>query len=63
MTNALGFLPQCDKVIALEDGMIAESGSYAELIDSDGAFAEFLQTHTNCFNKAEDDAGVHCLIF
>ena len=55
MTHGIGFLPQCDQIVVMTDGRISEIGSYAELIDNDGAFAEFLRTYTNV---EEDEEGV-----
>lgn len=57
MTNALGFLPQCDKIIVLDEGRITEAGSYGELIDRDGAFAHFLRTYTGLDENEEGDPG------
>ena len=42
VTHGVGFLPQVDKIIVLKDGQISEVGTYQELMDSKGAFAEFL---------------------
>ena len=42
MTHGIGFLPQCDVIVVMADGQITEVGSYTELIDNDGPFAQFL---------------------
>lgn len=57
VTHGIGFLPQCDKIIVMEEGQITEIGSYAELIDNDGAFAEFIRTF---INVQEDEEGDPC---
>lgn len=64
VTNGLNFLPQCDQVVAMDEGRIAEIGSYAELIDADGAFADFIRTYTGVDENEEGDPGnyrLHCL--
>ena len=37
------------------DGKITEVGSYTELIDNNGAFAEFLRTYSNLEENEEGD--------
>ena len=39
----------------MNDGKITEAGSYTELIDNNGAFAEFLRTYTNVEENEEGD--------
>lgn len=34
-----------DEIYVLKNGMISEKGTYKQLIDKKGAFAEFIQTH------------------
>ena len=53
VTHGIGFLPQCDVIVVMADGQITEVGSYTELIDNDGAFAQFLGTHQNVENEEE----------
>ena len=55
VTHGLGFLPQCDKIIVMVDGKITEVGSYAELVDQDGAFAEFLRNYASNEVNEEGD--------
>lgn len=43
VTNSLSFLPQVDHIFMLENGTIAESGSYEELKDREGSFADFIK--------------------
>ena len=45
VTHGIGFLPQCDVIVVMADGQITEVGTYTELIDSDGDFAQFLHTY------------------
>ena len=54
VTHGVGFLPQCDKIVVMVDGRITEVGTYTELMDNDGAFAEFLRTYSNLENADEE---------
>jgi len=45
VTNSLSFLPQVDEVIMLEKGEIVEKGSYEQLKNKQGAFAEFIKLY------------------
>ncbi|CAH1986538.1 unnamed protein product [Acanthoscelides obtectus] len=47
VTHGITYLPQTDKVIVLKDGKVSESGTYLELLNGKGAFAEFLLQHLN----------------
>ena len=58
VTHGIGFLPQCDVIVVMADGQITEVGSYTELIDNDGDFAQFLQTYQGVDEKEkEEDPG------
>ena len=43
----------------MEGGRITEAGAYAELIDADGDFAEFIRTFTAVEENEEGDPGRH----
>uniref|UniRef100_H2Z8F8 Multidrug resistance-associated protein 1 n=1 Tax=Ciona savignyi TaxID=51511 RepID=H2Z8F8_CIOSA len=45
VTHGLAFLPQVDKIFVLVNGRITEVGDYYELIEKNGAFAEFLRNY------------------
>ena len=45
VTHGISYLPQVDKIYVLRDGEIAESGTYQQLLDKNGEFAEFLKTY------------------
>ncbi len=45
VTHGISFLPQVDHIVVLVDGQISETGSYQELLDKNGAFAEFLRNY------------------
>lgn len=52
VTHGITFLPQSNQILVLKDGEISESGSYQELMERKGAFAEFLLHHSY---QAEND--------
>uniref|UniRef100_UPI00358F56A6 multidrug resistance-associated protein 1-like isoform X1 n=1 Tax=Myxine glutinosa TaxID=7769 RepID=UPI00358F56A6 len=45
VTHGLSFLPQMHHIVVLVSGRVTESGSYQELQQQDGAFAEFLRSY------------------
>ncbi|NXK44826.1 MRP6 protein, partial [Chauna torquata] len=45
VTHMISILHQVDNIVVLVDGMISEIGSYQELLQRNGAFAEFLHSH------------------
>ncbi|KAJ3095767.1 hypothetical protein HDU97_006553 [Phlyctochytrium planicorne] len=45
VTHQLHFVPQCDLVITLKDGAIAEFGTYDELMSAKGEFATLMQSY------------------
>lgn len=62
MTHGIGFLPQCDQIIVMDGGRITEAGAYAELIDADGDFAEFIRTFTAMDENEEGDPSTYIYI-
>uniref|UniRef100_A0A803TLA6 Multidrug resistance-associated protein 1 n=1 Tax=Anolis carolinensis TaxID=28377 RepID=A0A803TLA6_ANOCA len=44
VTHGVSYLPVVDTIIVLSEGKVSEMGSYQELLQRDGAFAEFLRT-------------------
>lgn len=45
VTHGLSYLPQTDLILVMSEGEIIEMGSYQQLMDKEGAFAELLQTY------------------
>ncbi|XP_030195268.1 canalicular multispecific organic anion transporter 2 isoform X1 [Gadus morhua] len=45
VTHGVSFLPQVDNILVMVDGRVTEMGSYQELLDQNGAFAEFLRNY------------------
>uniref|UniRef100_A0A8B9TNT6 ABC-type glutathione-S-conjugate transporter n=1 Tax=Anas platyrhynchos TaxID=8839 RepID=A0A8B9TNT6_ANAPL len=52
VTHTISILHQVDNIVVLVDGMISEIGSYQELLQRNGAFAEFLHSHSTAEEKA-----------
>uniref|UniRef100_A0A5F8H1J1 Multidrug resistance-associated protein 1 n=1 Tax=Monodelphis domestica TaxID=13616 RepID=A0A5F8H1J1_MONDO len=55
VTHSISYLSQVDVIIVMSDGKISEMGSHQELLDRDGAFAEFLRTYANAEQNMEDE--------
>ncbi|NXT99371.1 MRP1 protein, partial [Buphagus erythrorhynchus] len=51
VTHTINILPQVDNIVFLVDGIISETGSYQELLQKNGAFAEFLHSHVTAEEK------------
>ena len=53
VTHGLTYLPRCDRVVVMSDGRISEIGTYmyAELLNSEGGFAQFVR---NCIGEEAD---------
>ncbi|XP_021513222.1 multidrug resistance-associated protein 1 isoform X3 [Meriones unguiculatus] len=58
VTHGISYLPQVDVIIVMSGGKISEMGSYQELLDRDGAFAEFVRTYASAEQDlaSEDDS-------
>ena len=54
MTHGISYLPQFDFIVVMVDGRISEVGTYTELLNQNGAFAEFLQTYILKEVESED---------
>uniref|UniRef100_A0A8B9S531 ABC-type glutathione-S-conjugate transporter n=1 Tax=Apteryx owenii TaxID=8824 RepID=A0A8B9S531_APTOW len=52
VTHTINILPQVDNIVVLVDGTISEVGSYQELLQKNGTFAEFLHSHITAEEKA-----------
>ena len=62
VTHGLSYLPQCDVIVTIENGRISEIGAYAELIDNNGAFAEFVRTYASIEESDEEGEAGMCMI-
>ncbi|CAN9508890.1 unnamed protein product [Ophioblennius macclurei] len=56
VTHGISFLPQVDNIVVMVDGRVSEMGSYQELLQQNGAFAEFLRTYVLEDLVEEDEA-------
>ena len=45
VTHGVSFLPQVDKIVVISEGTISEVGTFEQLIENNGSFADFLATH------------------
>ena len=59
MTHGISFLPQLDQIIVMANGRISEVGTYQQLLDRKGAFADFLYSYfeTEDTGDQTDDDG------
>uniref|UniRef100_A0A0K8SLI1 ABC-type glutathione-S-conjugate transporter n=1 Tax=Lygus hesperus TaxID=30085 RepID=A0A0K8SLI1_LYGHE len=53
ITHGITHLHEVDLIITLKDGSVSEMGTYQELLDNKGAFAEFLSQHLQEVGKEE----------
>ncbi|XP_011305034.1 multidrug resistance-associated protein 1 isoform X4 [Fopius arisanus] len=54
VTHGITYLPEVDNIVVLKDGEITESGTYKQLLEKKGAFADFLIQHLQEV-RVEDD--------
>ena len=55
VTHGVTFLPRCHLVVVMRDGCVSEAGSYDDLLERDGAFAEFIKTYLQETEELSDD--------
>jgi ATP-binding cassette subfamily C (CFTR/MRP) protein 1 len=55
VTHGITYLPEVDNIFVLKDGEISEFGTYKELLDKKGAFAEFLIQHLQEVNAEQEN--------
>ncbi|XP_077481256.1 ATP-binding cassette sub-family C member 3 isoform X3 [Stigmatopora argus] len=56
VTHGISYLPQVDNIVVMVDGKVSEMGSYQELLNQNGAFAEFLRNYAMEDIVEEDEA-------
>uniref|UniRef100_A0AAG5CWE8 ABC-type glutathione-S-conjugate transporter n=1 Tax=Anopheles atroparvus TaxID=41427 RepID=A0AAG5CWE8_ANOAO len=55
VTHGISFLPFVEEIFVMKDGEISESGSYQQLLDQKGAFAEFLTQHIQELDEEDEE--------
>ncbi|KAK3589166.1 hypothetical protein CHS0354_018871 [Potamilus streckersoni] len=55
VTHGVHWLPRVDMIVVMSGGTISETGSYDELMEYDGAFAQFLRTYLVNADKTDDE--------
>uniref|UniRef100_A0A182WGR0 ABC-type glutathione-S-conjugate transporter n=1 Tax=Anopheles minimus TaxID=112268 RepID=A0A182WGR0_9DIPT len=55
VTHGITYLPNTDKIYVLREGEVSESGTYQELMDKKGSFAEFLIQHLQEVSEEAED--------
>lgn len=55
VTHGITYLPQTDNIYVLKDGEVSETGTYQQLLEKKGAFAEFITQHIT--EEVEDEDG------
>lgn len=53
VTHGITYLPECNNIVVLKNGEVSEMGSYKELLDKKGDFADFLIQHLQEVNEDE----------
>jgi len=54
IAHRLNTLRHCNKIIAIQDGVVVEAGSPRELIKQKGMFYRFWTSQSNAFNSDEN---------
>lgn len=55
VTHGITHLHEADLVVVIKDGAVSEIGTFTELVNSKGAFSEFLSAHLQEVDKEELD--------
>ncbi|XP_061564507.1 ATP-binding cassette sub-family C member 3 isoform X2 [Cololabis saira] len=56
VTHGISYLPQVDNIMVMVDGRVSEMGSHQQLLNQNGAFAEFLRNYALEDMVEEDEA-------
>jgi len=55
VTHSITYLREVDLIVVMKDGQVSESGTYKELLDKKGDFADFLILHMQEQNEHKVD--------
>jgi len=55
VTHSISFLPEVDTIVVMKNGIIAEMGSFNDLMSKGGAFSDFLKIYGNDNTSQEED--------
>lgn len=55
VTHGIQWLPKVDYILVLNNGVITENGTYEDLLEHDGPFAQFLQTYLTQEDEENED--------
>lgn len=55
VTHSITYLREVDLIVVMKDGQVSESGTYKELLDKKGDFADFLILHMQEQNEYKED--------
>ena len=56
VTHGVHWLPKVDEIVVMTAGQVSECGSYEQLMQHDGVFAQFLKTYLTVeMSDSEDD--------
>jgi hypothetical protein len=50
-----------DYIVVMRNGEVGEEGTYEELQNGNGAFAEFLKTYSNDTFDSDNESGLHMM--
>ena len=54
-THSISFLPNVDRIVVMKDGAVDAQGTYQELMDRGGSFAEFINEHSTSQNEGNEE--------
>ena len=55
VTHGITYLPKTDHIIVLKEGKISEQGSYQELVERKGEFAQFLLEYMTEMDESNEE--------